>query len=506
MSAKDQIKQIVDYFKREPYIKDKTDGMAEGLMLGANLADEANELSKSVDGNFKILQQEYTENGNGSQSTAELIAARDGEEVINDRLNRDFGTIKFQLSQTDFMKVKPTVFEEFSDRKINVKWFGAKGNANFYNPADGKRYVDEDFTIESDDDTVAIQKAIDYIYSKTTQWNLTGGWMSGGGTLYFPNGHYWVSSKLILKENVTLEGESKSGTVLNGHDSIDWLLTNIEKITLEDKHHKTGDIRNLTIIGGGIHFLQNANMSIKRVWFFNIDNRESLLIQLPVGVKLYDVFFNNCRSGPTLSGNAGNGPATTTYFDKVWIQHCTYGFSFSFDLNSLLTTSIKNSIVEYTGTALTMSGSIHLTMEDIHFEQNTDDVKSYLKQGSNINMRDIWSDKGAITFYTTSESMNQRHKIFLKNIQTLSKILVQNGSMADVYLENDNVPIYDLPVSGRLFKGGYMIGNKPPTNLTYSRGDLIVNPTPVIGDNVGFICIESGTPGQWGSTGKVLAN
>lgn len=48
MSAKDQIKQLVDYFKREPYLKDKTDAMGEGLMLGASLADEANELSKDV--------------------------------------------------------------------------------------------------------------------------------------------------------------------------------------------------------------------------------------------------------------------------------------------------------------------------------------------------------------------------------------------------------------------------------------------------------------------------
>ena len=100
MSAKDQIKQIVDFFKKEPELKDKTDGMAEGLLLGAQLADDANELSKETDASFKALQREYTENGNGSQTTAEITVARDGELVLDDRLKRDFGNVNAQLAQT----------------------------------------------------------------------------------------------------------------------------------------------------------------------------------------------------------------------------------------------------------------------------------------------------------------------------------------------------------------------------------------------------------------------
>lgn len=99
MSAKDQIKQIVDFFKKEPQLKDKTDGMAEGLLLGAQLADDANELSKETDASFKALQREYTENGNGSQTTAEITVARDGELVLDDRLKRDFGNVNAQLAQ-----------------------------------------------------------------------------------------------------------------------------------------------------------------------------------------------------------------------------------------------------------------------------------------------------------------------------------------------------------------------------------------------------------------------
>ena len=116
MSAKDQIKQIVDYFKKEPQLKDKTDGMAEGLLLGASLADESNERSKSVDDAFKRLQQEYTENGNGSQTTAEINVARDGEQVLDDRLKRDFGNVNEQLAHTERTKADITYVDQSISR------------------------------------------------------------------------------------------------------------------------------------------------------------------------------------------------------------------------------------------------------------------------------------------------------------------------------------------------------------------------------------------------------
>lgn len=156
MSAKDQIKQIVDYFKREPQLKDKTDGMAEGLMLGAQLADDANELSKETDASFKALQREYTENGNGSQTTAEITVARDGELVLDDRLKRDFGNVNAQLAQI-----------------VNVKSFGAVGDG-------------------ITDDSVAIQAALDHIKE------------IGGGILVFPYATYLAAKRLKIPSNTRI--------------------------------------------------------------------------------------------------------------------------------------------------------------------------------------------------------------------------------------------------------------------------------------------------------------
>lgn len=104
MSAKDQVLELVNKFKKENFLRDKTDAMGDGLLLGANLADEANELSKTTDRDFKVLQQEYTENGNGAQTTAEILVARDGEETIADRLIRDKNNVDSQLEQTITLK------------------------------------------------------------------------------------------------------------------------------------------------------------------------------------------------------------------------------------------------------------------------------------------------------------------------------------------------------------------------------------------------------------------
>lgn len=168
MSAKEQIKQLVNYFKREPYLKNKTDAMGEGLMLGASLADDANELSKTTDRNLKVLQQEYTENGNGSQSTAELLVARDGEEVLDDRLKRDFGTINTNLDNT--IKV-------FREVTVNIKDFGSV-------------YDDPTF-----DNMSAISAAQDYLEG------------IGGGQIYIPNqGNLFIKPFLNIKSGIHLLG------------------------------------------------------------------------------------------------------------------------------------------------------------------------------------------------------------------------------------------------------------------------------------------------------------
>lgn len=105
MSAKDQIKQIVDYFKREPQLKDKTDGMAEGLLLGANLADEANERSKDAAETTLAVQEKYKEQiltqDLNPNKDPELVDIRDGSLTAGERIRKFEQETNRQLAQTE---------------------------------------------------------------------------------------------------------------------------------------------------------------------------------------------------------------------------------------------------------------------------------------------------------------------------------------------------------------------------------------------------------------------
>ncbi len=90
------------------------------------------------------------------------------------------GTPPF-LSAANYIQLTPQDW-------VNVKSFGAKGDA-------------------STDDTVAIQRAIDWV---STQASGTG----GGGTVFFPQGFYVISATLILGKHVYLRGEGMATSTI----------------------------------------------------------------------------------------------------------------------------------------------------------------------------------------------------------------------------------------------------------------------------------------------------
>lgn len=118
MSAKDQIKRIVDAFKKEPYLKDKTNGMAEGLMLGASLADEANERSKDAKETTLAVQEKYKEQiltqDLNPNKDPELVDIRDGSTTAGERIRKFEQETNRQLVKTD---------QDLNERGLNIKKF-----------------------------------------------------------------------------------------------------------------------------------------------------------------------------------------------------------------------------------------------------------------------------------------------------------------------------------------------------------------------------------------------
>lgn len=111
-----------------------------------------------------------------------------------------------KVDNTIFIKSEGEYFKRNFSGPINVKWFGAKGDANYVNknpgPNYGKAYVDENMTILATDDTEAFRKANDLINTLSSQlfertsFNL--GYRQKRCELYIPPGGYYVTQPEVF--------------------------------------------------------------------------------------------------------------------------------------------------------------------------------------------------------------------------------------------------------------------------------------------------------------------
>jgi hypothetical protein len=66
-------------------------------------------------------------------------------------------------------------------------------------------------------------------------------------------------------------------------------------------------------------------------------------------------------------------------------------------------------------------------------------------------------------------------------------------------------PAVDLHVAGpvRLNNHIQMYASAPPTDGTYTKGDIVWNDDAIVGKNVGWICLKAGSPGAWYPFGEI---
>jgi hypothetical protein len=104
----------------------------------------------------------------------------------------DGAGINAQLGESvNHIKPSYSVWEEFEQREVNVKWFGAKGDYNTTTSA-------------GTDDTTFIQNAINFAETY-------------GGTVVFPKGNYYITSTLLMSANARyLKGLGKVFLTYNG--------------------------------------------------------------------------------------------------------------------------------------------------------------------------------------------------------------------------------------------------------------------------------------------------
>ena len=63
----------------------------------------------------------------------------------------------------------------------------------------------------------------------------------------------------------------------------------------------------------------------------------------------------------------------------------------------------------------------------------------------------------------------------------------------------------DLEVSGdiRFNAKKLSVGAEVPTEGNYNKGDIIYNTDPTAGGWIGWVCVESGNPGNWKKFGAI---
>lgn len=117
-------------------------------------------------------------------------------------LSSTIQNVTAQLAQTaNGLKPNHSVWSEFEQRGINVNWFGAVADANYFDEVGKKYYSDAAMTKPATNNTQAFQDAIDFLAS------------NGGGTLYIPKGKYVFKSTVYWKSKVSMVGDGVGSTI-----------------------------------------------------------------------------------------------------------------------------------------------------------------------------------------------------------------------------------------------------------------------------------------------------
>lgn len=185
-------RQWTETFTKYPHGLTIFEALVDWTSQVDKMVDNVNDWNDYLDGFVENFEFELQEEVQSTITKWQNEGLLDG--IIESALNTELDIVKAQLAQTDNMTSVPnTLWEEFEEREVNIKWFGAVGDG-----------VTDDYD--------AIERAVEYVYN------------NNGGTIYFPNGNYLVSKPIILKSPseyggytpplIELKGEGNTSTTI----------------------------------------------------------------------------------------------------------------------------------------------------------------------------------------------------------------------------------------------------------------------------------------------------
>jgi hypothetical protein len=113
------------------------------------------------------------------------------------------------------------------------------------------------------------------------------------------------------------------------------------------------------------------------------------------------------------------------------------------------------------------------------------------------------TDFDIVTDNTTRISVKANGNIDLGNTNRNPIQVKINGKLSIGVSVPD--PAVDLHVAGPVKFNGHiqMYANNPPTEGTYTVGDIIWNASPRVGVGIGWVCLRAGSPGAWYPFGEI---
>lgn len=419
------------------------------------------EVVKSINSEKSIVStNEFTALLNGLASLSEYdnyknsVKSMEINKADKAKVEEKFGEVYEQLIKnatelklTPKTENKPTtqgIWQEFEDRAINVKWFGAVGNAKYFDEATKKFYADAKHTIPATDDTEAIRKAIASAYQQHIP-------------IFFPRGQYYISDTITIPNYMYIVGVGTvQGSAIVTDKAIDMLKTEEKGLYIQIEKIAIRGVKNHTLSG----------LTVKSSLYSSFLNMTDCLMEN---------FKNYCAE---LQGFAGG-----FIFDSVLACGGEYGLKIINASNS----KIDNLIITDCGTNLYCEGGSGLKVYNAYLTTEPENIG---KEGVTPTTR------FAHLVNTTS------FKFYDCKFETVTNDLIEH-----VLLETDNDKIFNdrQMVDNEFYKCQWLSLNKKGHNITISskpntlrepRRTRITEPeflTPISNQNYYDINIESGT-------------
>ncbi|MFJ7991195.1 glycosyl hydrolase family 28-related protein [Peribacillus frigoritolerans] len=409
------------------------------------------------------------------------------------------------------------------DRGLNVKDFGAKGDG-------------------TTNDTTAIQLALNNLQQ--------------GQKLFFPSGNYIVSNLTIPNtKNIILEGNADSVIKKGDIGNKEYLIATFNYLDNIPNVGEPFQLINLKLDGNNICndviILQNWNSLLEKceikgavvngVRITSITKNGSVINSTAVNNRIRGCIIHDNKENNINIFDTSKRKVTDIFITENIIYKSNVGIKLHTSAGTILS---ANHFYGHTDLDLYVSfssfgfqivnnyfeGSIKSPIKKVlyikNFNENSSCIFSsnsiagevrlystgakshFLSTGNNFSTKDgviknNWNTN-LIVNSTGDKFESQRPYIAVDqnweyNSSSISKFIV-TGSTTNYYEDIRNI---NGVITARNTFLATIYASKAPTTGTYSQGSICYNTMPKAGGEIGWICVEDGTPGIWKSYGVI---